>query len=392
MSHPSFTAPQPDQDWIEDMTAWRRMFHRNPELGFQEHETAAFVASQLQSWGIETHTGIGGTGVVGVIHGELGDGPSIGLRADMDALPMHEETGAPHASGKDNVFHGCGHDGHTTILLGAARYFAGHRRFHGTLNLIFQPAEEALLGGIAMMDDGLFERFPCEELYGLHNHPPLEPGKVGVRYGATLAACDLFRITIDGVGGHAASPHRTIDPIVVGSALVQAIQTIASRSIDPLETAVISVCQFHAGSAINVIPGTASMEGTVRTLSRTAQDTAIRRLRELCEGAEKQYGCRIAFEHLQTSPPTVNADGPVDTVIRAALAVVGEENLVRNIPPLMAAEDFAYMLERRPGAYFFLGQGGHMCHHPKFDFNDAVLPVGMRMFIQVVHEKLRLED
>lgn len=371
-----------------DMRQWRRHLHTKPELAFQEHETAAFVAGKLREWGIETHTGIGGTGVVGVIRGALGDGPSIGLRADMDALPMQEDTDADYQSQTPGMFHGCGHDGHTTMLLGTAYALSRNPQFRGTVHLIFQPAEETLLGGIAMMDAGLFDRFPSQEIFGLHNHPPMEPGRIGVRVGATLSACDLFRITVKGIGGHAASPHRTRDPVVIGSALVQSIQSITSRSIDPLQTAVVSVCQFHAGTAINIIASTATLEGTVRTLDKQVQADVLRRLREICAGAQAMYDCEIVFEHLQTSPPTINAAGPVEVVIRAAEAVIGPDNLDRNVTPLMASEDFAYMLERRPGAYFFLGNGGAMCHHPKFDFNDDVAPLGVRMFVEIVNQRL----
>ncbi|MEK7947515.1 M20 aminoacylase family protein [Pigmentiphaga sp. YJ18] len=372
----------------QDMTTWRRTLHRNPELGFEEHETAAFVAERLREWGIETHTSIGGTGVVGVIQGALGPGRNLGLRADMDALPMQEQTGLPYQSVRPNRFHGCGHDGHTAILMGVARHFASHRDFRGTLNLIFQPAEETLRGGSTMIQDGLFERFPCDELYGLHNHPPLEPGRVGVRNGATLSACDLFRIRIHGVGGHAASPHRTVDPVVVGSALVQSLQTIVSRSVDPLQTAVVSVCQFHAGTAINVIADQAVLEGTVRTLDHGVQAEVLKRLKEICAGAEQAHRCRIEFEHLQTSPATINNAEQAQVVREAALAVVGPDGLEPDIPPLMASEDFAYMLQEKPGCYFFLGNGGHMCHHPKFDFNDGVLPVGMSMMIEIARRRL----
>ena len=365
-----------------EMTQWRRTLHTHPELGFQEYKTAAFVAEKLRAWGIETHTGIGGTGVVGVIQGNQGAGGCLGLRADMDALPMQEDTGADYQSATPGVFHGCGHDGHTTVMLGTAYALSRNPAFQGTVNLIFQPAEETLLGGLAMMDEGLFERFPCDEIYGLHNHPPMPSGQVGVRVGALLSACDLFRISIKGIGGHAASPHRARDPIVIGSALVTAIQTIASRSIDPLQTAVVSVCQFNAGTAPNIIAS------TVRTLDRQVQADVLRRLREVCVGVGATYDCEIEFEHLQTSPPTLNKAGPVQTVIAAAREVVGEANLDPDVPPLMASEDFAYMLERVPGAYFFLGNGGAMCHNTKFDFNDASLHVGVRMLVEIVRQKL----
>lgn len=379
--------PELDQ-LAQDMLAWRRTLHANPELGFEEHETAAFVAGKLREWGIETHTGVGGTGVVGVIRGERGEGLRLGLRADMDALPMQEKTGVEYQSRKPGVFHGCGHDGHTAMLLGVARYLSTRRDFRGTLNLIFQPAEELLTGGKAMIADGLFQRFPCDELYGLHNHPILEPGKIGVRVGALLAACDLFRITVHGVGGHAAAPHRAIDPIVVGSALVQSIQTIVSRSTGPMEAAAVSVCSFQAGTAINIISDTAVLEGTIRTLDRDVQATAMRRLREICDGAAVTYGCRVELEHLLTSPPTLNAAGPAAVALQAARDVLGHDNVVEGISPILASEDFAFMAEQVPACYFFLGQGGHVCHHPEFNFNDDVAINGMLTFARIVALRL----
>lgn len=372
----------------QDMMAWRHTLHRNPELGFEEFETAAFIEAKLQGWGIETHTGIGGTGVVGVIKGERGPGRNIGLRADMDALPMQEETGVPYASTIPNRFHGCGHDGHTAILLGVSRYFSQNRDFHGTLNLIFQPAEELLRGGSRMIEDGLFERFPCDEIYGLHNHPPLEPGKVGVRTGSILSACDQFRITIRGIGGHAASPHRAIDPIMIGASLIQSLQTVISRSVDPLQTAVLSVCQFHAGTAINVIASEAVLEGTVRTLDHDIQALVLERMKEICHGHAQTYRCEIEFDHLLTSPATINTANQAQVVRDAATAILGADKVDPDIAPLMASEDFAYMLQEKPGAYFFLGNGGYMCHHPKFDFNDEVLPVGMSVMAEIAHQRL----
>jgi amidohydrolase len=380
---------QDDFDQLaQDMRQWRRFLHAHPELGFEEHETAAFVAEKLRSWGIETHTGIGGTGVVGVIHGEQGEGFRLGFRADMDALPMQEKTQAGHQSKKDGVFHGCGHDGHTTILLGLARHLSTHRNFRGTVHLVFQPAEELLTGGKTMIADGLFERFPCDEMYGLHNHPVLEPGKLGTRVGSMLAACDLFRITVHGVGGHAAAPQRAIDPIVVGSALVQSLQTIVSRSTGPMEAAAVSVCSFHAGTAINIISDTAVLEGTIRTLDRDVQAMTLRRLREICDGTAQAYGCRIELDHLLTSPPTINAAGPVATLLQAGRDVLGAENVVEEISPILASEDFAFMAEQVPACYFFLGQGGQMCHHPEFDFNDDVAIHGVRTMARIAELKL----
>lgn len=370
------------------MRAWRHDIHQHPELGFEEHRTAALVADLLRSWDIEVTTGVGGTGVVGTLRGTLGAGRSLGLRADMDALPMHEKGTAPYRSTHDNVFHGCGHDGHTAILLGVARTLSANRAFRGTVHLIFQPAEETLRGGSAMIDDGLFTRFPCDEIYALHNNNALPKGSVGVRVGAILSACDLFRISIKGVGSHAAAPHKAIDPILVGTQLVQAIQSIVSRNVSPLDTAVVSVCKFIAGTAINVIPDTAVLEGTVRTLSIDAQALILSRLRAICDGAASMHGCEIVFEHLQSSPPTVNTDKETEVARRAAEQVVGVENVIVDCAPLMASEDFAYMLQQRPGSYFFLGHDGLTCHHPEFDFDDDTAPTGAAVFLEIVRQRL----
>ena len=371
-----------------DMRSWRRDIHQHPELGFQEHRTAEIVASRLSSWGLTVETGIARTGVVGTIRGTKGPGKSIGLRADMDALPMQEKSKVAHRSNHDNIFHGCGHDGHTAILLGVAKYLSQHRDFAGTVHLIFQPAEETLRGGSEMICDRLFDRFPCDELYALHNNNALPAGKIGVRTGSILAACDLFRIRIKGIGSHAAMPHKSIDPVVVGSALVQSIQTIVSRSIDPLDTAVVSICKFNAGTAINVIPETAVLEGAIRTLSKSAQTQILARMQDICDGAAMAHGCEVIFEHLQSSPPTVNTAEQTEVVRQAAERVLGTENVIVDVAPLMASEDFAFMLEQRPGSYFFLGHNGLTCHHPEFDFDDDTAPIGAAVFIEIVSQRL----
>jgi amidohydrolase len=376
-------------DTLSDlMRTWRRDIHRHPELGFHEHRTAELVAGLLRQWNIDVQTGVGGTGVVGTIRGTLGAGPSLGLRADMDALPMQEKGAVAHRSTHDNVFHGCGHDGHTAIMLGVAKHLAAHRDFRGTVHVIFQPAEETLRGGSAMIDDGLFERFHCDEIYALHNNNALPAGKIGVRSGAILSACDLFRISIKGVGSHAAMPHRGIDPLVVGTTIVQSIQSIVSRNIDPLDTAVVSVCKFIAGTAINVIPDTALLEGTVRTLSVEAQTLTLARLRDICDGAARMYGCEVTFEHLQSSPPTLNTPEQTEVVRLAAEHVLGADNVIADVAPLMASEDFAFMLQQRPGSYFFLGHDGLTCHHPEFDFDDDTAPAGVAVFTEIVRRQL----
>lgn len=372
-----------------DMKSWRRDIHRYPELGFKEHRTAEKVATLLASWGIEVVSNFGGsTGVIGTLHGSGGKGVSIGLRADMDALPMQETGKRPHRSVHDNVFHGCGHDGHTSILLGAAKYLAANRDFTGTVHFIFQPAEETLRGGSEMVRHGLFEKFPCDEIYALHNNNEVPLGKVGVRAGAIFAACDQIRIHIKGVGSHAAFPHMSIDPIIVGSSLVQSLQSVVSRNVDPFDAAVLSICQFHAGTAINVIAETAMLEGTVRTMSKASQTLILERLRAVCDGVAKTYGCEVVFDHLQSSPPTINSKAETEVVRRAAEKVLGKENVLVDADPLMASEDFAFMLEQRPGSYFFLGHNGLTCHHPEFDFDDDTSPTGASIFVQIVRDRL----
>ena len=371
------------------MQAWRRDFHRHPELGHQEHRTAARVAELLRSWGITVHEGYGGTtGVIGVLQGRLGTGPTLGLRADMDALPMSDTGTHDHRSTRDGVAHACGHDGHTAILLGAASHLAAHPDFAGRVVFIFQPAEEPLTGAQALTDAGLFRDFPCDAVYGLHNNNCIGPGQVGVRTGAILSACDLFEIHIRGVGGHAAMPHQANDPIVAGAALVQSLQSVVSRNVSPFETAVLSVCQFQAGSAINVIADHAVLRGTVRTLSREAQSRVLERLRALCDGMAAGYGCTFEFRHLLSSPPTVNQAAQVEHVKRAAAAVLGADQVVDPVTPLMASEDFAYLLDHCPGAYFFLGHDGLTCHHPEFDFDDALLTQGAAIFATLVYQQL----
>ncbi|WP_434642160.1 M20 aminoacylase family protein [Achromobacter piechaudii] len=380
------------RDWFverqPEFAQWRQDLHAHPELGFQEHRTAEQVAAKLRHWGLEVHEGIGGTGVVAVLPGKRPGNRRIGLRADMDALPMQEKTTLPYRSVHDGAFHGCGHDGHTATLLAVALHLSQNRDFSGTVNFIFQPAEETLAGGAAMIADGLFKRFPCDEIYGLHNNPMLGKGRVAVREGALLAACDGFTIRVHGVGCHGGMPQQGNDPVVIASQLVGMLQTVVSRSLDPLVAGVVSVGMMHGGSAPNVIPDMMELRGTVRTMSVSARETALRRMREICEGLALANATRIDCEFGLGCPPTINAPGPAATVAAAAARVVGAESVDTRITPLMASEDFSYLLQECPGAYFFVGQDGPFCHHPEFDFDDDILPTGAAVFVEIVRDRL----
>jgi len=374
-------------DLEADIAAWRRDLHRHPELLYDVNRTAASVAEKLRGFGLdEVVTGIGRTGVVGVIRGRnSGSGKVIGLRADMDALPITETTGKPYASETPGKMHACGHDGHTAMLLGAARYLAETRNFDGTAIVIFQPAEEGGAGGKAMVEDGLMERWHIQEVYGMHNMPNLAAGEFAIRPGAFMAAADWFTIAITGRGGHAARPHGTVDPIVVGSAIVQALQTVVSRSVDPLESAVVSVTMFHAGSADNVIPETAELVGTARTLDATVRDLVEARLRAIVEATAAAYGASVQLTYHRGYPVTRNhADA---TAFAAAVAgeIAGPKAVDDDAPPVMGAEDFSYMLEARPGAFIFIGNGDSAgLHNPAYDFNDEIIPVGCSYWARLV--------
>lgn len=372
---------------IEELVALRRDIHINPEVAFNEHRTSELVAAKLRAWNIETHTGIGGTGVVGVVPGRRGNGRVIALRADMDALPMEEEGQPFYRSKRQGVFHGCGHDGHTAILLGVARYFSRNRDFEGTLILVFQPAEETGGGASAMLADGLEERFPYEEIYALHNAPWFAPGVFGVLDGAMLASCDEVVITIDGVGGHGSAPEEAKDPIMAAAQLICSLQTVVSRSIAPNTPAVLSVGSIHAGSAPNVIPARAEITGSLRTFSEDVRSQAKARIRAICEGIATASECAIGVDFQNSSPATVNHPEQAEAAANIARDVFGPENVLREFPPLNGSEDFSEFLLRRPGAYVLLGQGGVYCHHPEYDFNDDVLPLGVRFFIELAYSR-----
>ncbi|MGF9758559.1 M20 aminoacylase family protein [Microvirga sp. 0TCS3.31] len=374
-------------DLADEITAWRRDFHENPELLFDVHRTAGIVADKLKSFGCdEVVTGLGRTGVVGVIKGRTNNsGRVIGLRADMDALPIEEATNAPHASKVPGKMHACGHDGHTAMLLGAAKYLAETRNFDGTAVVIFQPAEEGGGGGNEMVKDGLMERFGVQEVYGMHNMPGIPVGQFAIRPGAMMAAADRFTITIEGKGGHAARPHDCIDPVVISAQVITALQTIASRNADPLESVVVSVCTVKAGEAFNVIPQTAMLLGTVRTLSPEVRDLAETRIRAIVENVCAAFGAKAEVEYDRGYPVTMNDPDKTEFMARVARAVAGENAVDTTVPPLMGAEDFSYMLEQRPGAYIFLGNGNTAgVHHPAYDFNDEASPYGVSLWAKIV--------
>jgi len=369
--------------WQAELAAFRRDLHMHPELGFEEHRTAKLVCERLAALGIEFHAGIGRTGVVAVVRGQTDSrGTTVGLRADMDALPMQEENDFAHKSRYDGRMHGCGHDGHTTMLLGAARYLAETRNFDGTAYLIFQPGEEGYAGAKAMIEDGLFDRFPAEQVFALHNWPALPPGRIGITPGPAMAAADRIEIVIDGRGGHGAHPHIAIDPVLVAGHIITAVQSIVSRNVSPIDTAVVSLCAMHAGNpgAMSVIPSHATLVGTVRTFRPATQDMIERRLGELIPAIAGAFGARATLRYERVYPATVNHDRQAEFAAEVADALVGKDNVVRNLDPSMGSEDFAFMLQAKPGAFARLGQGGAeggcFLHNSKYDFNDEVIPLG----------------
>ena len=377
-------------DLSDEIAGWRRDLHAHPELLFDVHRTAAFVADRLRSFGCdEVTTGIGRTGVVAVIKGRRGEGGrTVGLRADMDALPIAEATDVPYKSTVPGLMHACGHDGHTAMLLGAAKYLAETRNFAGTAVLIFQPAEEGGGGGLAMVEDGLLTRWGVEEVYGMHNWPGMPVGAFAIRKGPAMAAADRFTITVTGQGGHAAHPHKCVDPLLAGSQIVVALQSIVGRNVDPLEAAVLSVCSFHAGSAFNIIPQTATLLGTVRTLSEETRDLVEGRLPIVAGNVAAALGASATVDYQRGYPVTFNHAAQADFMA----AVAGEvgTSVQTDTPPQMGAEDFSYMLRERPGAYIFMGNGDSAeCHHPAYDFADAAIPYGVSLWARVVEQRLQ---
>jgi amidohydrolase len=370
-----------------EITAIRRDIHRHPELMYDVHRTAGLVADKLKEWGVdEVATGVGQTGVVGVIKGKgQGSGRVIAMRADMDALPIHEETNLPHRSTVPGKMHACGHDGHTAMLLGAARYLTETRDFDGTAVLIFQPAEEGGAGAKAMIDDGLITRFGIQEVYGMHNKPGVPVGKFEIRKGPAMAAADRIHIKIEGLGGHAAAPHRVNDPIVASCALVTALQTVSSRNADPLDSIVVSVTALNAGEAFNVIPQTAEIKGSVRTLTPEMRTLAQKRITEIVEGVMKAFGMKYELEYHLGYPVTFNHSGQTDFATSVTKEAFGSDAINTEVPPTMGSEDFSYMLEERPGAFINIGNGDSAgLHNPAYEFNDAAIPVGVNYWASLI--------
>jgi amidohydrolase len=379
------------REYHDELTQWRRDIHAHPELGFDETRTAGLVAERLASFGIEVNRGVGKTGVVGVLR--VGNSPrSIGLRADMDALPILEANGFAHRSRHDGRMHACGHDGHTTMLLGAARYLAETRRFDGTVNFIFQPAEEGLGGAEAMIADGLFERFPCDAVFGMHNRPGLAVGKFAIRSGAMMAGGAFFDITVTGRGAHGARPESGIDPVLVAAHIATALQSIVARNVKPTDTAVLSVTQIHGGDAYNVIPQQAVMRGTARAFSQHTMILLQQNMARIAEGIAAGFGATAALDFRRGFAPVVNDATETGFIADTAAELVGEDNVNRNASLVMGSEDFSFMLERRPGAYIQIGngdgEGACEVHNPGYDFNDAALPLGSSLFARLAERKL----
>lgn len=375
----------------DELTQWRRELHANPEIGFAEQATAAFVAEKLESFGLTVHQKIGGTGVVGVLN-RGNETRAVGLRADMDALPLQEHNEFPHRSQNAGVMHACGHDGHTVMLLAAARYLSQSQSFRGTVNFIFQPAEEGLGGAKAMIADGLFEQFPCDVLYAMHNAPGLPLGTIAATAGTATAAGAFFDINIVGRGAHGAFPDHSIDPVVLAAELINSLQTIVSRNVRPRDVAVLSITQVHAGDAYNVIPSSASLAGTVRTFSTKVMALIEQRMRDLAKGLEAAHGATLEVDFRTVFHPVVNDPIATATAVSVAQALVGQAQVECSLPPGTGSEDFSFMLEQVPGCYLLLGNGdsptSHPVHHPEYDFNDEALGYGASLFAKLVEREL----
>ena len=379
-------------EFQSEMTAWRHRIHAAPETAFEEHATGDFVAAKLAEFGIAVHRGLAGTGVVGTLEGARGPGPAIGLRADMDALHIHEANAFAHRSQHEGRMHACGHDGHTTMLLGAAKYLAETRNFAGTVRFIFQPAEENEGGGRVMIEDGLFDRFPVEAVYGLHNIPGIPAGEMSLRTGPVMAAFDIFEIVLTGKGAHAATPHLGADPIVAAAALVTQLQTIASRVIDPMHSCVVTVTQIHGGSTWNVIPEEVVVRGTARWFRDDVGNKIESSIKRMTDAIAAAHGMAATARYERRYPPTVNEVAETGLCAEVARALVGAEKVVERAP-MMGAEDFAFMLQKKPGCYAWLGNGpmdgGRQLHNPHYDFNDDILTVGASYWARLAETRLK---
>jgi amidohydrolase len=375
--------------YAEELTAIRRDLHAHPEIGFEEVRTSGIVAAKLTQWGIEVHRGLGGTGVVGVLKGNGNSGMKIGLRADMDALPMEENTNLRWRSTIPGRFHGCGHDGHTTMLLGTARYLAETKNFDGTVHFIFQPAEEGLGGARAMIKDGLFQKFPCDEVYGLHNAPDLNHGEIAILPGPAMAGADFFDIVIDGYGAHGAMPERSKDAVIIATTLAQALQTVVSRNVPPHHPAVLSITQIHAGSAYNVIPGQARLCGTVRAFDDGVRALIRERMRAISAGMAAAFQCEINADIRDTFSVLVNQEEQSQIVAAVARTVVDPDKVITRTEPKMGSEDFADMMQAVPGAYFWVGHEGSVpVHNPGYVLDDKILPIGASMFARIIETRM----
>ena len=380
------------EDLQGEMQEWRRDIHAHPEIAFEEHRTAQIVADKLESFGIEVETGIAGTGVVGTLRKGMGN-RSIGLRADLDALLINETNDFEYKSKNPGHMHACGHDGHTTMLLGAAKYLSEQGNFDGTVNFIFQPAEENEGGGRVMIEDGLFDKYPVESVYGMHNIPGMPVGSFAIKPGPIMAAFDVFNLKVIGRGGHAAMPQTTVDPIIVGTKIIDAFQAIISRSIDPQEPSVLSVTQFHGGDAYNVIPNQVEIKGCTRCFSPNVQKKLEDEMRQISESICKAYGADCEFHYEHRYPATINSEEEANLAGQVAQEIVGEERVNLSPKPGMGSEDFAYMLQEKPGSYIWIGngdgEGSCMIHNPGYDFNDEILPIGATYWVKMAEEILK---
>ena len=379
------------QAFEADLVAWRRDLHAHPELAYREHRTAGFVAERLRGWGIDVDQGLAETGVVGTL--SRGDGPSVGLRADMDALPMEESNTFSHRSRHPGCMHACGHDGHTTMLLGAARYLAGHGEFSGTIRFIFQPAEEAAGGARRMLGDGLFQRFPVDAVFGMHNWPGLDAGRFAARPGPMMASLDTFDIRIQGRGAHGAAPQDGIDPVATAAQVVTALQTIVSRNVDPRQSAVISVTRIHGGDADNVIPSEVNLGGGIRSFDPAVRELLCRRVVEVVEGTCNSLGATGAVEFTARYPAVINAAASTELAMGTAAGIVGSASVNAQADPVMVSEDFSYLLEASTGCFVLIGtgtgEGGCMIHNPRYDFNDDILTLGATYWARLAQDFLR---